>query len=127
MARTRAYAKRGGQALRVPLDDAVLAARTQGVDGRGGSVSVRLAKAVDLKQAGTDARVVTEEKNDTPRKMSLRTAAGLLGIPSVPLRAFLEFEGILRAGDCRAARVSLNLRIDRVHVGRTTLSGTREG
>ena len=54
-----------------------------------------LAKAADLKQAGTDARVVTEEKNDTPRKMSLRTAAGLLGIPSVPLRAFLEFEGIL--------------------------------
>jgi hypothetical protein len=54
-----------------------------------------LAKAQDLKRGGTDARVVTEEKNDTPRKMSLRTAAGLLGIPSVPLRAFLEFEKIL--------------------------------
>lgn len=54
-----------------------------------------LAKALDLRQAGKDARIVTEEKNDTPRKMSLRTAAGLLGIPSVPLRAFLEFEEIL--------------------------------
>ncbi|MPY88379.1 MAG: DUF4411 family protein [Luteitalea sp.] len=54
-----------------------------------------LAKTQDLRRDGTDARVVTEEKNDTPRKMSLRTAAGLLGIPSVPLRAFLEFEGIL--------------------------------
>ena len=51
------------------------------------------AKAVDLTQAGTDARVVTEEKKDMPRKVSLRTAAGQLGIPSVPLRAFLEFEG----------------------------------
>ena len=54
-----------------------------------------LAKAADLRRAGVDARIVTEEKNDTPRKMSLRTAAGLLGIPSVPLRAFLEFESIL--------------------------------
>jgi hypothetical protein len=54
-----------------------------------------LAKAADLRRGGSDARVVTEEKNDTPRKMSLRTASGLLGIPSVPLRAFLEFEGIL--------------------------------
>jgi Domain of unknown function (DUF4411) len=53
-----------------------------------------LAKAHDFRRAGTDARIITEEKNDTPRKMSLRTAAGLLGIPSVPLRAFLEFEGI---------------------------------
>jgi len=54
-----------------------------------------LAKAHELRRDGTDARIVTEEKNDTPRKMSLRTASGLLGIPSVPLRAFLEFEGIL--------------------------------
>jgi hypothetical protein len=54
-----------------------------------------LAKAADFRRERGDARVVTEDKNDTPRKMSLRTAAGLLGIPSVPLRAFLEFEGIL--------------------------------
>lgn len=54
-----------------------------------------LAKATELRNDGVDGRIITEEKNDTPRKMSLRTASGLLGIPSVPLRAFLEFEKIL--------------------------------
>jgi len=53
-----------------------------------------LARAVGLREQGTEARIVTEEKNDTPRKMSLRTAAGLVGVPSVPLRAFLQFERI---------------------------------
>jgi len=53
-----------------------------------------LALAVRLRDGGSDARIVTEEKNDTLRKMSLRTAAGLVGVPSVPLRAFLQFEGI---------------------------------
>jgi rRNA maturation endonuclease Nob1 len=53
-----------------------------------------LAIAVRLRAEGRDARIVTEEAKDIPRKMSLRTAAGLLGVPSVPLRAFLQFEGI---------------------------------
>jgi len=53
-----------------------------------------LAVAVRLRAEGKDARVITEETKDTPRKMSLRTAAGLLGVPSVPLTAFLGFEGI---------------------------------
>jgi hypothetical protein len=53
-----------------------------------------LAVAVRLRSDGKDARIVTEETKDTPRKMSLRTAAGLLGVPSVPLKAFLQFEGI---------------------------------
>jgi hypothetical protein len=53
-----------------------------------------LAYAVRLRNGGNDARIITEEKNDTPRKMSLNTAAGLLGLASVPLRAFLQFERI---------------------------------
>lgn len=54
-----------------------------------------LALAVHLREQGKDARVVTEEIRDTPRKMSLNTACGLVGVPSVPLRAFLQFEGII--------------------------------
>lgn len=54
-----------------------------------------LALAVHLRAEGKDARIVTEEKKDTPRKLSLSTAAGLLGVPSVPLKAFLEFENII--------------------------------
>jgi len=54
-----------------------------------------LALAVHIRAEGKDARIVTEEKNDNPRKLSLSTAAGLLGVPSIPLRAFLEFEGII--------------------------------
>lgn len=53
-----------------------------------------LAMATCLRAKGLDARIVTEETRDMPRKMSLRTAGGLLGVPSVPLRAFLDFEGI---------------------------------
>jgi len=51
-----------------------------------------LAVAERLRNDGKDARVVTQETKDTPRKMSLNTACGLLGIPSVPLAAFLQFE-----------------------------------
>lgn len=54
-----------------------------------------LAIAVRLRLEGKDARIITEEKNDTPRKLSLRTAAGLMGVPSVPLMAFLQFENII--------------------------------
>ena len=53
-----------------------------------------LAMAAHLRRESKDARIVTEENKDTPSKLSLRTAAGLLGIPSVPLKAFLDFEGI---------------------------------
>lgn len=54
-----------------------------------------LAVAVRLRAEGKDARLVTEEIRDTPKKMSLNTACGLVGIPSVPLKAFLKFEGII--------------------------------
>jgi rRNA maturation endonuclease Nob1 len=53
-----------------------------------------LAIAVHLRAKGKDARIVTEDAKDIPRKMSLRTAAGLLGVPAVPLKAFLDFERI---------------------------------
>jgi hypothetical protein len=53
-----------------------------------------LAMALRLRNEGEDARVVTQERRETPAKMSLGTAAGLLGLPAVPLEAFLEYEGI---------------------------------
>ena len=54
-----------------------------------------LAIARKLRGDGTDARVVTEERRDTESKMSMNTAAGILGIPSVPLAAFLKVEKIV--------------------------------
>lgn len=48
-----------------------------------------LAVAMRLRAAGVDARVVTEERRDTPSKMSMSTAAGVLGLPCIPLKAFL--------------------------------------
>jgi hypothetical protein len=53
-----------------------------------------LATAAKLRAAGVDARVVTQESKDSPSKMSMSTAAGVLGIPCVPLRAFLTTESI---------------------------------
>ena len=53
-----------------------------------------LAMAAKLRAAGTDARVVTQEFKDLPSKLSLNTAAGMLGIPSVPLKGFLRAEDI---------------------------------
>mgnify|MGYP001577184291 CR=1 FL=1 len=51
-----------------------------------------LALAVSLREQSLDARVVTQETKDSPRKMSFNTASGLLGIPSVPLRGLLRAE-----------------------------------
>lgn len=53
-----------------------------------------LAVARKLRSEGVDARVVTQETKDSPSKMSLNTAAGILGIPCVPLKAFLTAESI---------------------------------
>ena len=54
-----------------------------------------LALAAKLRAAGHDARVVVQEVKDTPKKLSLNTACGMLGIPSVPLLGLLRAEGIL--------------------------------
>ncbi|MBI1876124.1 MAG: DUF4411 family protein [Acidobacteria bacterium] len=53
-----------------------------------------LAIAARLRAEGFDARIVTQETKDSPQKISLNTAAGLLGIPSVPLRGLLRAEGL---------------------------------
>ena len=53
-----------------------------------------LAVARRLRSEGVDARIVTQESRDTPSKMSMSTAAGVLGIPCVPLKAFLTAESI---------------------------------
>lgn len=53
-----------------------------------------LALAARLRAEGHDARVVVQETKDTPKKLSLNTACGMLGIPSVPLLGLLRAEGI---------------------------------
>lgn len=60
-----------------------------------------LALASKLRAEGHDARVVVQETKDSPRKLSLNTACGMLGIPSVPLLGLLRAEGIL-TGTTRA-------------------------
>ena len=52
-----------------------------------------LALARKLREQGHDARVVTEETKNYLRKLSLNTACGMLGIPSVPLLGLLRAEG----------------------------------
>lgn len=54
-----------------------------------------IAVGLELQRTGRRVVVVTEENKETPTKMSLRTAAGLLGLPAVPLVAFLESRGIV--------------------------------
>ena len=53
-----------------------------------------VALALQLVGAGTAVTVVTEDRKDKPGHMSLATACGLWGVPSVPLLAFLAHTGI---------------------------------
>ena len=53
-----------------------------------------LALAVKLQGQGLSVRIVTEDRTDRLRKVSLTTAAGILGVPSVPLSGFMRAEGI---------------------------------
>jgi hypothetical protein len=62
-----------------------------------------LALAFKLRTDGIDARIVTEESRDSPRNMSISTAAGILGIPSVPLRAVLGLETLLKRSENRGS------------------------
>jgi hypothetical protein len=47
-----------------------------------------LAVAIDVRGLGFDVTVVTDDFRDKPGKLSLATAAGMLGVPSVPLGGF---------------------------------------
>ena len=53
-----------------------------------------LALAVKLQGQGLSVRIVTEDRKDRLRKVSLNTAAGILGVPCVPLSGFMRAEGI---------------------------------
>ena len=55
-----------------------------------------LTLAVHLITQGAHVTIVTDDRRDKPDKLSLATAAGLLRIPSVPLKAFLESKNIWR-------------------------------
>jgi hypothetical protein len=48
-----------------------------------------LGLALMLHREGTDARVLTEEQNDLPDKMSMASGCGLLGIPRTRIEPFL--------------------------------------
>ena len=53
-----------------------------------------LALAQVLQRSGVSVSIVTEDRLDKPRKLSLATAAGMLQLPVVPLHAFLRIHGI---------------------------------
>ncbi len=53
-----------------------------------------LAMARQIRLQGGEVRIVTQETKDNPEKMSLNTAAGILGIASVPLAGFMHVEEI---------------------------------
>jgi len=54
-----------------------------------------LALALRLKREGHEVTVLTQERRDRPRKLSLNTACGLLRIFCLPVEAFLVEHGII--------------------------------
>ena len=56
-----------------------------------------LALATHLIAQGAHVTIVTDDRRDKPNKLSLATAAGLLRIPSVPLKAYLDSKNIWRS------------------------------
>lgn len=42
----------------------------------------------------TEVIIITDDRIDKPRKLSLATAAGVVGLPSIPMFAFLRGEGL---------------------------------
>ncbi len=54
-----------------------------------------LARAVELKRAGRDVTIITQDKIDKPRKLSLSSAAGILKLPDVAVLAFLKSQGLM--------------------------------
>lgn len=58
-----------------------------------------IALAMDTVSAGglfaSGVMILTDDRRDKPRKISLASAAGLLHIPSVPIRVYLTSRGLL--------------------------------
>lgn len=79
------------KAVLAVVPDVLDSAKESGVDEADPYV---LALAARLRVEGHDARVVVQEVKDTPKKLSLNTACGIPGIPSVPLLGLLRAEGI---------------------------------
>ena len=44
--------------------------------------------------AGNEVTIVTEDRNDKPSKLSLTTAAGMVGLPTIPLFALIRIGGV---------------------------------
>jgi hypothetical protein len=55
-----------------------------------------LALAMHLKSQGVTVTVLTEERKDRPKKVSMNTACGELGLICLPMERFLRINGIWR-------------------------------
>lgn len=53
-----------------------------------------LALALSRAQAGSSVTVLTEERRDTPDKISMTTACGLLGLVDLRMEPFLRHQGL---------------------------------
>lgn len=53
-----------------------------------------LATAKYLRDCGFTVRILTEDRKNKPNKLSLAAACGLVGIPVVPMQAFLLSRGV---------------------------------
>ncbi len=54
-----------------------------------------LAVAVDLQIGGFHVCIITDDRRDKPKRLSLATASGIFMIPTVPLLGFMRGEGLL--------------------------------
>jgi hypothetical protein len=54
-----------------------------------------LALAILLAEQGHQVTLLTDERKDNPSKMSMNTACGILRLPCMPTRTFLQRSGIL--------------------------------
>jgi hypothetical protein len=50
--------------------------------------------ALELHESGRRVTVITEDRVDRPDKMSMQSACGLLELPAVSMRVFLDHQGI---------------------------------
>jgi hypothetical protein len=53
--------------------------------------------ALKLKREGNQVIVITEETKDSPVKTSMRSACGVMGLPTISMRVFLSRKGIWKA------------------------------